>query len=698
VLNKSNIFLLCVVLWLSQASVAQSRCGFDIVHKKALEKNPVYKNRVDNLEKVISERNRTPVARSGIQGQLGTAAVLYTIPVVIHVIHNGGAIGSLDNPSDAQLLGAIDYLNNVYNGTMPGIEGVGDIEIQFALAQRDPSCNPTTAINRVNGSGLANYTANGVNAQGTSGVDELDVKNLIRWDPAKYYNVWVVNKFDGQDGTSGTFVGGFAYFPGASEQLDGTMILATQMATNRKTLPHEMGHAFALLHSFYEPSGPVCPINSDCATQGDRVCDTDPITQSFSCRTGTNVCTGGFYSINTENNFMGYSSCATLFTAGQKVRMLSAATTSFRSYSGSWAFSSTFPIDPFVSPVTPSCTPVTPPAIVSSTVNFAGVMNLTLNGISVTTSTSKVDLGYKNNSTSCQNLFYLEEGLPVFLSLRLYGLNAEQAKVWIDFNNDGVFNDAEEYLGGITENAVPSSRPNGVTINIPVIIPASAVKDQVIRMRVLEDLSPIYGVPAIGVACTDPQYGQAEDYPVYIRSLALLPIELLSFTATPEGNDVQLNWQTSLEQNSAGFDIERSTNGNDYLKIGTVSARGVPSVYRFTDRGIPVGEYYYRLRQTDKDNRFTYSKSVKVSVGSRITGYRILNNPASSYVDLSLPSKRNATHISLVDVSGRMLTQRTIGAGTTLYRLEGIEQYSPGLYFIQVISETEKTVLKFIKK
>jgi hypothetical protein len=199
-------------------------------------------------------------------------------------------------------------------------------------------------------------------------------------------------------------------------------------------------------------------------------------------------------------------------------------------------------------------------------------------------------------------------------------------------------------------------------------------------------------------ACISPQYGQAEDYPVFIRSLSLLPIELLSFTATPAGNDVQLNWQTSLEQNSAGFDIERSTNGNEYLKIGTVSARGVPSAYRFTDRGVPVGEYFYRLRQTDRDNRFTYSKTVKVTVGIRTTMYRILNNPASSYVDLSLPAKRNATMINLVDVSGRMLMQKTIGAGTTSYRLEGIEQYSPGVYFIQIFSDTEKTVLKFVKK
>lgn len=235
-------------------------------------------------------------------------------------------------------------------------------------------------------------------------------------------------------------------------------------------------------------------------------------------------------------------------------------------------------------------------------------------------------------------------------------------------------------------------------MNIPLAIPASAVKDQVIRMRVVDEISTIYGAAELTTACIEPEYGQAEDFPVFIRSLSLLPIELLSFTASPAGNDVQLNWQTSLEQNSAGFDIERSTNGNDYLKIGAVTARGVPSTYRFTDRGVPTGEYYYRLRQTDKDNRFTYSKTVKVTVGNRTSAYRILNNPASSYIDLSLPSKRTTTSINLVDVSGRLLMQKTIGAGTTLYRLEGIEQYSPGVYFIQVVSENEKTVLKFVKK
>ncbi len=695
-LNKSNIFLLCIALWFSQASVAQSRCGFDVVHKKILDRSAVYKTGVEALEKVIQSRNQMPHAGSGIQGQLGTAAALYTVPVVIHVIHTGGAVGSLDNPSDAQLTGAIDYLNSVYNGTMPGIEGVGDIQIQFQLASRDPNCSATSGINRVDGSSITSYASKGVNVFNTDGVEELDIKNLVRWDPTKYYNVWVVNKFDGQDGTSGTFVGGFAYFPGAPSTLDGTMILATQMATNKKTLPHEMGHAFAVYHPFQGSSGSTCATESDCSLDGDRVCDTDPITQSFSCRTGTNACTGTPYSDNTEHNFMSYSGCSTLFTAGQKARMLSAAASSFRNYSGSWALSSTYPVTPFNAPGSASCSPVTSPSGLAS--NFGGVMELSLNGITVKSSTSFSDGGYRNNSTSCQSLYYLQEGQTYSISLRLYGLNAEQAKVWIDFDNNGIFNNAEEYLGGVDELATPGSRTGGLTISVPVNIPASAVKDQVIRMRVVEDLSVIYGPPAISTACTDPVYGQAEDYPVFIRSLALLPVDLIRFTASPDGNDVRLSWETALEQNSAYFDVERSTNGKDYLTVGSVAAKGSPSAYQFTDRGIPTGEYYYRLRQVDKDNRAALSKTVRVNIGLSTAGYRILNNPASSYVDLSLPAQRTATTLNLVDVSGRILKQQVLGAGTTQFRLEGIEQFSPGLYFIQVVTGNEKTVLKFIKK
>jgi hypothetical protein len=237
------------ILFFSAPSRAQFRCGFDEALGSRANGDSLYRQDIRNsdaqLRKIIESQ-----AQKGAQ----VMATLYYIPVVVHVIHTGGAVGSAYNPSAAQIQGAIDYLNAVYDGTYVndgiGIEGAGDINIKFVLATRDPSNNVTTGINRVDGSAIPDYTANGMRLQTLLGAPESDVKNLIRWDPYKYYNVWLVNKIDNCDGISGcpSFIAGFAYFPfynssPTTRDRDGTVMLASQMVAGQKTLPHEVGHA-----------------------------------------------------------------------------------------------------------------------------------------------------------------------------------------------------------------------------------------------------------------------------------------------------------------------------------------------------------------------------------------------------------------------------------------------------------------------
>ena len=73
------------------------------------------------------------------------------------------------------------------------------MKIQFAIAQRDANCNPTNGINRVNGSSIANYTSGGVGLETSLGTNEINVKSLIRWPATQYYNIWEVNKIDGNN-------------------------------------------------------------------------------------------------------------------------------------------------------------------------------------------------------------------------------------------------------------------------------------------------------------------------------------------------------------------------------------------------------------------------------------------------------------------------------------------------------------------
>jgi len=360
--NISLLLLTGFFLCVAQTSFSQAICGFDAIHAKKMKEDPVYRKNIQAGEAFIREYIRshpreTQTPHTYIQGSkagtpattgnpaplgtpvpLGTA--LYTIPVVVHVVHTGGVIGTLYNPTDARITGAIAYLNAVYNGSYPGIQGVGDIQIQFVLAKRDPNCNPTNGINRVDGSSISNYVSGGVQAQTGIGTPDINVKNFIRWDPSQYYNIWVVNKIDGNDGTFGSFVAGFAAFAGGMPSNDGTVMLATQMMTGQKTLPHEIGHAFNLYHPFEGSADSTnCPANTDCNADGDQVCDTDPISfhysaaggVNFKCRTGQlNPCTGTLYDSLTESNFMNYSFCYTLFTIGQKARMLASAASAGR--------------------------------------------------------------------------------------------------------------------------------------------------------------------------------------------------------------------------------------------------------------------------------------------------------------------------------------------------------------------------------
>lgn len=104
--------------------------------------------------------------------------------------------------------------------------------------------------------------------------------------------------------------------------------------------------------------------------------------------------------------------------------------------------------------------------------------------------------------------------------------------------------------------------------------------------------------------------------PRTINASAPLPVVWLSFTGNrmPNGS-VQLNWSTASELSNSHFDIEKTTDGKTFNKVGEVKGNGTTnkiSKYAYTDKQPGAATAYYRLKQVDFNNKFEYSKLVAI--------------------------------------------------------------------------------------
>jgi len=276
------------------------------------------------------EREERMNAQLAVSPGVNRMSSTYTIPVVVHIIHNNGP----ENIPNAQVFTAIQQLNDAFanSGAYQDVNGV-NTNIQFCLAQQDENGNFTNGIDRVI-SPLTNLTIE---------TDDIALKNLSRWDPTQYLNIWVVSSITSV--SSGPGVAGYAYLPtqhGLPE--DGIVNEAAYFGTSNddsKVLFHEVGHYLGLYHTF--ESGCV---NNDCQNDGDRVCDTPPdqSTAAVSCGTPINTCTSDVNDLSVNNpfrpvangglgdqpdhveNYMdyGYQACQRLFSGGQRDRMTAA--------------------------------------------------------------------------------------------------------------------------------------------------------------------------------------------------------------------------------------------------------------------------------------------------------------------------------------------------------------------------------------
>jgi hypothetical protein len=314
-MKKLLLSLALSTLFISVQSQDLKVCVTDEMMNDWFRENPTAKAEFEKRQQEAKEQDAIAFKSGYGQQNKTMAAPIYTIPVVFHVLHIGGA----ENISDAQIHSAVSILTRDYNKlnadtavVVPQFKNlIGDVKFEFKLATKDPLGNCTN--------GIVRHTD--VKTDWVRNISDY----IYTWPRDKYLNIYVVKTITGG-------AAGYTYLPGTSPSLasDAIVVLhdyvgsiGTSNVGRSRVLTHEVGHWLNLSHVWGNTN------NASVACGDDGVTDT-PITRGhLSCPSGTAAaifCTPGI--VENYQNYMDYSYCDVMFTPGQATRMTNAINSS----------------------------------------------------------------------------------------------------------------------------------------------------------------------------------------------------------------------------------------------------------------------------------------------------------------------------------------------------------------------------------
>ncbi|MFZ1518486.1 MAG: M14 family zinc carboxypeptidase [Ignavibacteriaceae bacterium] len=184
----------------------------------------------------------------------------------------------------------------------------------------------------------------------------------------------------------------------------------------------------------------------------------------------------------------------------------------------------------------------------------------------------------------------------------------------------------------------------------------------------------------------------------------IVPVELNSFTANIQNEEVVLNWSTSSETNNMGFEIQRRVNNGKWTKLNFVNGNGTTtekSAYSYVDKNPVEGKSYYRLKQTDYDGSSKIYTAVEVNIET-VKEYSIAQNYPNPFnpntvINYSVAKSGNVT-LKVYNILGSevaTLVDGFVEAGKHSVKFDALDLTS-GVYFYTIKADNFTSTKKML--
>ena len=204
----------------------------------------------------------------------------------------------------------------------------------------------------------------------------------------------------------------------------------------------------------------------------------------------------------------------------------------------------------------------------------------------------------------------------------------------------------------------------------------------------------------VNLSVTSNVLSKAPDrFSVIFRPMGALPVTITSLKAKEKEGDILVEWKVENELNISKYEVERSTEGNHFVKIGEVASKNLKAgEYKWLDENKVNGYNYYRLRSLDINGQASFSQVVKVLVEfSANASISVYPNPIiNGVINLQLKNQvAGIYHVRILNPLGQSIMARKINYSAGDNVLETFKlgnNAASGIYVVEVISPSNKKV------